>query len=98
MLIKCPECGKEFSDKAPACPGCGCPEILRYCTPPSTDTPPMTQVALIKTCCQKNSVYKKRGLRPSFTFCSQILPLHRLMFNTIISAERRRNDKSNQIP
>lgn len=25
MLIKCPECGKEFSDKAPACPGCGCP-------------------------------------------------------------------------
>ena len=25
MLIKCPECWKEFSDKAPACPGCGCP-------------------------------------------------------------------------
>jgi len=24
-LIACPECGKEFSDKAPACPGCGCP-------------------------------------------------------------------------
>lgn len=24
-LIKCPECGKEFSDKAPACPNCGCP-------------------------------------------------------------------------
>lgn len=29
-LIQCPECGKEFSDKAPACPNCGCPieEIL----------------------------------------------------------------------
>lgn len=29
-LITCPECGKEFSDKAPACPNCGCPieEIL----------------------------------------------------------------------
>lgn len=24
-LIKCIECGKEFSDKAPACPNCGCP-------------------------------------------------------------------------
>ena len=24
-LIKCPECGKEFSDKAFACPNCGCP-------------------------------------------------------------------------
>lgn len=24
-LIKCTECGKEFSDKAPACPNCGCP-------------------------------------------------------------------------
>lgn len=24
-LIICPECGKEFSDKASACPNCGCP-------------------------------------------------------------------------
>ncbi len=24
-LIKCGECGKEISDKAPACPGCGNP-------------------------------------------------------------------------
>lgn len=24
-LIKCTECGKEFSDKANACPNCGCP-------------------------------------------------------------------------
>lgn len=24
-LIKCAECGKEISDKANACPGCGCP-------------------------------------------------------------------------
>ena len=26
-LIKCPECGKEISDKASACPNCGCPSI-----------------------------------------------------------------------
>lgn len=24
-MIKCPECGKEVSDKASACPNCGCP-------------------------------------------------------------------------
>ena len=30
-MIKCPECGKEFSDKAPACPNCGCPisEVIK---------------------------------------------------------------------
>lgn len=25
MIIKCPECGKEISDKATSCPNCGCP-------------------------------------------------------------------------
>jgi len=25
MLIKCPECGREMSDQASACPQCGCP-------------------------------------------------------------------------
>lgn len=25
MLIICSECGKQFSDKASACPNCGCP-------------------------------------------------------------------------
>lgn len=24
-MIKCPECGKEISDRAEACPHCGCP-------------------------------------------------------------------------
>ena len=24
-LIKCPECGKQISDRAPACPSCACP-------------------------------------------------------------------------
>lgn len=28
-LIKCPECGKEISDKATNCPGCGYPVLLR---------------------------------------------------------------------
>ena len=27
-LIKCPECGKEISDKAMSCPNCGCPVNL----------------------------------------------------------------------
>ena len=35
-LIKCPECGKEISDKANKCPNCGCPtknkkkKIIKY--------------------------------------------------------------------
>ena len=38
-LIICTECGKEFSDKASACPNCGCPieEILKI-TDESMDT------------------------------------------------------------
>lgn len=37
-LITCTECGKEFSEKAPACPNCGCPteEILKELTTVST--------------------------------------------------------------
>lgn len=31
-LIKCPECGKEISDKATTCPSCGCP--VRQAPPP----------------------------------------------------------------
>lgn len=27
-LITCPECGREISDKAVSCPGCGCPNLL----------------------------------------------------------------------
>ena len=28
-MIKCPECGKEISDKAEACPNCGAPMAKR---------------------------------------------------------------------
>ena len=28
-LIKCSECGKEISDKAIACPNCGCPNVAK---------------------------------------------------------------------
>lgn len=35
-LIKCTECGKEFSDKATACPNCGCPhEPQQHITNPN---------------------------------------------------------------
>ena len=27
-LIKCYECGKEISDKAPSCPHCGAPQLV----------------------------------------------------------------------
>lgn len=37
MLIKCPECGKEISDKASACPFCGCPKSEWETTAGTTD-------------------------------------------------------------
>lgn len=37
-LIKCPECGKEFSNRAAACPNCGCPNDFVNCTPNNQST------------------------------------------------------------
>lgn len=40
-LIKCPECGKEISDKAKACPNCGAPiSVIAGKTVPVTFTRP----------------------------------------------------------
>ncbi len=39
-LINCPECGKTFSDKASACPNCGCPIEAIICA----DEPKKAQV------------------------------------------------------
>lgn len=36
-LINCPECGKEISDKAPACPHCGCPVVIAPPEPTEDD-------------------------------------------------------------
>lgn len=30
-MIKCPDCGKDVSDKAKACPECGCPIDAPVC-------------------------------------------------------------------
>lgn len=30
-LIQCPDCGKEFSNQAAACPNCGRPNKMKYC-------------------------------------------------------------------
>lgn len=38
MLYRCPECGREISDKAPACPGCGAPTNAAGINAPPTET------------------------------------------------------------
>ena len=35
-LITCSECSKQYSDRAPACPECGCPTTLQGVTPDPT--------------------------------------------------------------
>lgn len=41
MMIKCPECGKDISDNAAACPHCGCPmeDIRKELTDVGTPAP-----------------------------------------------------------
>lgn len=50
-LVACGECGKEVSDKAPACPGCGAPPAVQAGAPPlakvKRKTSPVTWVALV---------------------------------------------------
>lgn len=48
-LIKCTECGKEISDQAPSCPGCGAP-TAKSASPPTKEkrkTSPVAWAALI---------------------------------------------------
>lgn len=40
MLIKCPECGREVSDKATACPQCGCPIVAEPAPAGTAAQPP----------------------------------------------------------
>lgn len=68
-LIKCPECGKEFSDKATSCPNCGCPisEIMSvnsdevslddiWSTVPSKSSKPNSNTSFLGPSIQKVSV------------------------------------------
>ena len=50
-LIKCPECGKEFSDKAAACPNCAFPitEILKMNTGDKQETDSVEAVENVKS-------------------------------------------------
>ncbi len=45
MLIECIECGRQISDRAIACPGCGCPTSLMIADPAPTGTPKPTRAA-----------------------------------------------------
>jgi len=46
-LIKCAECGKEVSDKAAACPGCGAP--IAAVSPPQVSLAPASHARVTRT-------------------------------------------------
>ena len=46
-LIECPECGKQVSSKAPACPGCGVPMDAISFTPKGGRIPYTVQEASV---------------------------------------------------
>ena len=54
-LIKCTECGKEFSDKASACPNCGCPTSEMNINPKEDESPADDLSAIWKTVLSKVS-------------------------------------------
>ena len=60
-LIKCPECGKQISDRAAACPNCGCP-VNSNNTTPQTDN--NSKYAQIRVVC-KTATLKIDGQRAS---------------------------------
>ena len=53
-LIKCPECGKEISDKAKSCPNCGAPVLPKVTQPPVKYIAPPPMV-------KNNMPEKKKG-------------------------------------
>ena len=73
-LIKCTECGKEFSDKASACPNCGCPtsEIIFNDSSPIDQTdngslqkPRATQKISAIKIDEANRMFQIRGTVPA---------------------------------
>ena len=50
-LIQCPECAREISDKAPACPHCGVP--IQAATPP-----PIPQATMLEPPKEKSNAWK----------------------------------------
>ena len=57
-LVTCPDCGKEISDQAPACPNCGRPAAAR----PAVTAPPPATKAKKKTGCLIRSILGLIGL------------------------------------
>lgn len=51
-MIKCPDCGREISDKAAACVGCGCP-ITQSTIAAETREADKPEVVLMKGLCNK---------------------------------------------
>lgn len=65
-LIKCPECGKEVSDKAPTCPHCGCPLSDELVIERATEKLNTNQEEV--TNCKKQKVKKTFSRKKKFTF------------------------------
>ena len=69
-LIKCTECGKEFSDRAAACPNCGCPTDII-----------LEDIEKEKSIQQKRKqrLHNKTGSKLVVPFCAHRLCLHRVV-------------------
>ena len=66
-LIECPECGKQVSSKAPACPGCGAPMDAISLTPKGGRIPYTDQEASVLLSKKKNTSHVLHLLLSVFT-------------------------------
>lgn len=60
-LVNCPECGKEISDHAAACPNCACPIAAQPAAPPpATPATPRPTIEEVQTIRQTSKEHKRR--------------------------------------
>lgn len=84
-MIKCPECGNEFSDQATSCPKCGYPFVMRNTSPVSNAT---TSSMPEKKEILKNSSLSIWGLVLTILGCTSIIGL------ILIIIDLAKNDKT----
>ena len=83
-LISCPDCSKEVSDKAPACPNCGCP--ISASVNSSQDT---NKSIGIPEEILKRLPFETKGLMSKITFDGKFVTITRGLLNPLGKGQTR---------
>ena len=99
-IINCPECNKEISDKATACPHCGCPiesvvtETIKVC--PNCGSEYENYVDICPECeCEletKTTQYKTEGVDFFMYILAFLIPILGFILGAIYISNRKNDD------